>query len=158
MNKPKDSRKKRKANHKPNRCAIYARCATDPTSASNSIAKQIRFCIEYAEQKQWDVVKEFVRVDLAVSGGSLARRKELRSLMEAAEKRPRTFDRVLIADMSRLARNLDHFLQIMNHFKINGVDVTTIKEGFIWPEHRTHLILGDGRTVFIGVEKKGSRQ
>ena len=62
--------------------------------------------------------------------------------MEVAEKRPRTFDRVLIADMSRLARNLDHFLQIMNHSQKNGVDVMTIREGFIWPEHRTHLILG----------------
>ena len=61
--------------------------------------------------------------------------------MEAAEKRPRAFDRVLIADMARLARNIDDLLQIMNHFQKNGVDVMTIGEGFVWPENRFNWIL-----------------
>jgi hypothetical protein len=28
----------------------------------------------------------------------------------------------------------------MHHFHKNGVDVMATCEGFVWPEHRTHLI------------------
>jgi DNA invertase Pin-like site-specific DNA recombinase len=142
MKKPNDSCKRKKATSKPYRCAVYARCATDvPKSDSNSIAKQIRTCTEYAEQRQWPILKEFVGTDVAVSGASLAGRDALKSLMEAGAKQPRAFDRVLIPDMSRLARNLDALLQIMNHFHKNGVDVMSIREGFVWPAHRTQFIL-----------------
>jgi DNA invertase Pin-like site-specific DNA recombinase len=123
------------------RCAIYARSASEFQTASNSTADQIRKCTEYAEKQGWKVIKESVEADIAVSGASLVRRHALRSLMEAAERRPPSFDRVLIADMSRLARNLDDLLPLMNHFHRNGVDVMTIREGCVWPEHRTLFIL-----------------
>jgi site-specific DNA recombinase len=122
------------------RCAIYARCASSDQGAT-STENQIRRCNEYADRAGWTVVQAFVRADVAVSGTSFARRDALRSLMEAAEKRPRAFDRVLIADVARLARNLNDLLQIMNHFQKNGVGVMTIREGFVWPEHRTNWIL-----------------
>lgn len=123
------------------RCAIYARSASDfQKPNSNSIAKQIRSCTEHARNQGWEIVKESVGSDVAVSGASLVKRHALRSLMDAAERRPRAFDRVLIADMSRLARNVDDLLQIMNHFHKNGVDVVTITEDFVWPEDRTQLI------------------
>jgi DNA invertase Pin-like site-specific DNA recombinase len=84
-------------------------------TASNSTADQIRHCTEHAKKHAWNIIKRSVEADVAVSGASLVKRHALRSLMEAAERRPRTFDRVLIADMSRLARNIDDFRQIMNH-------------------------------------------
>jgi DNA invertase Pin-like site-specific DNA recombinase len=141
MKKTRDSRKRKKATSKPYKCAIYARSASDLQTASNSTADQICKCTEYAEKKGWQIIKESVEADVAVSGASRVKRRALRNLMEAADGQPRPFDRVLIADMSRLARNVDDLLQIMNHFHKNGVDVMTISEGFVWPEHRTHLIL-----------------
>jgi DNA invertase Pin-like site-specific DNA recombinase len=141
MKKPKDSRKRRKATFKPYRCAIYARSALEMQTASNSTADQIRHCTEHAKKHGWKIIKESVEADVAVSGASLAKRHALRSLMAAAEKKPRPFDRVLVADMSRLARNVEVLLQIVNHFYKNGVDVITIREGFVWPEHRTAFLL-----------------
>src|SRR5260370_28090386 len=89
----------------PVRCAIYTRCASSEQSA-DAIENQIRRCTEYAKRAGWTVLQAFVRADVAVSGTSFAKSDALRSLMEAAEKRPRAFDRVLIADMARLARHL----------------------------------------------------
>jgi DNA invertase Pin-like site-specific DNA recombinase len=130
MKKPNDSCKRKKATSKPYRCAIYARCATDvPKSDSNSIAKQIRICTEYAEQRRWPILKEFVGTDVAVSGTSLAGRDALKSLMEAAEKQPQAFERVLIADRSRLARQIADDLLILKYFGKNGVEVVAISEG-----------------------------
>jgi DNA invertase Pin-like site-specific DNA recombinase len=142
MKKPKDSRKRKKATFKPYKCAIYARSASEMQTASNSTADQIRMCTEYGEKQGWQIIKESAEADIAVSGASLVKRHALRSLMEAAEKRPRVFDRVLIADMSRLARNVEDFLQVMNHFHNNGVDVMTIREGSIWPNRAQFILRG----------------
>ena len=95
MKKPKDSRNRKTATSKPYRCAVYARCATDVSkSDSNSIAEQIRSCTEHAQKQGWKISKESVEADVAVSGASLVKRHALRSLMDAAAKRPRAFDRV----------------------------------------------------------------
>lgn len=66
MKKPTVSRKGKDATPKPTRCAIYARSATHlQANASNSIAKQIRTCTEYAEQGRgnWGVLKLWYRYD-----------------------------------------------------------------------------------------------
>src|SRR6266403_1805719 len=104
------------------RCAIYARCATSEQSGS-VIENQIRRCTEYAKRNGWTIVPEFVQADVAASGTSLEERKALVSLMTAAEQHPRPFIRVLIADASRLARNLPDVLRIAKHFERNKVQV-----------------------------------
>jgi DNA invertase Pin-like site-specific DNA recombinase len=103
MKKLKNLRRQKKATPKPNRCAIYARCATDvPTSDSNSTANQVRSCTEYAELQGLKIVNKSVVTDVAVSGDSIVGRNGLKKLMATAKQRPRSFDLVLIADTSRL--------------------------------------------------------
>jgi site-specific DNA recombinase len=130
MTKPDNSRQKTKATPKLNRCAIYARCATDlKRSAPSSIAEQVRVCTEHAGKEGWKIIK--VQADVAVSGASLAGRHALNSLLASANLRPRPFDRVLIADPARLARNSADYVRILEHFGVNGVDVVTISEGLV---------------------------
>jgi DNA invertase Pin-like site-specific DNA recombinase len=127
MTKPKDSRKRKKATSKPYRCAIYVRCATDlPTSASNSTANQIRKCTEYAEKQGWKIVQELVVTDVGVSGTSVVGRNGLQQLMATAKQRPRSFDLVLIADTSRLCRNLEGALRLAKMFEFNGVHIVSV--------------------------------
>lgn len=48
--------------------------------------------------------------------------------MATAEQRPRPIDHVLMADISRLTRNLADYLRILKRFGNNDVDVVAINE------------------------------
>ena len=72
---------------------------------------------------------KIVLADIAVSGASLERRHMLRSLIAAAEKRPRPFNRVLIADTARLTRNMEDCLYILKHFTDHDIRIVDISQG-----------------------------
>ena len=83
---------------------IYARYSSD-LQRPTSLEDQIRKCRQFAEQRGWNVVEEFVRSDAEVSGSSLANREALDSLVSDARKRPRSFDCLMIDDTSRLGNS-----------------------------------------------------
>ena len=85
-------------------------------------------CTEHAGKQGWKIVKELVQADVAVSGASVVGRHALTSLMATANKRPRPFDHLLIADVARLTRNSGDYMRIMNYFGVKGVDVVMISE------------------------------
>src|SRR5216684_2700290 len=87
------------------RCAAYARYSSD-LQRESSIEDQIRQCREGAESQGWVVLEDYIRFDQAISGAALAGRDALQSLLEDAKKKPRQFDKILVDDTSRLARNL----------------------------------------------------
>lgn len=129
---PKEERKAKSKNIVGNRaavrCAIYARCASE-TSRPTQISDQINRCRKYAEKHGWLVIEGFVKSDVAVSGRSVNGRNSLRALMQAVKKRHRPFDQLLIDDTSRLARNLADTLQVVEHFKRNGVRIVAASQG-----------------------------
>ncbi len=94
-----------------------------------SIENQVFECTAYAKKHLWEIAKEFVLADIAVSGASLERRHMLRSLIAAAEKRPRPFNRVLIADTARLTRNMEDCLYILKHFTDHDIRIVDISQG-----------------------------
>lgn len=96
----------------------------------SSIEDQIRKCREFAELRGWIVVEDYVRFDEAISAASLAQRVALQSLIEDAKQRPRPFDRILIEDSSRLARNLEDALRVEAILRFNDVFVTSVSQGF----------------------------
>jgi DNA invertase Pin-like site-specific DNA recombinase len=49
--------------------------------------------------------------------------------VEDAKRRLRPFDRILIDDTSRLARNMPDALRMVEIFKFNGVGVTFVSQG-----------------------------
>jgi site-specific DNA recombinase len=110
------------------RCAIYARYSSD-LQRESSIEDQIRKCREFAERRGWTVLDEYVRSDNAISGAALAPRQALNELLALAPRKPRPFDRILIDDTSRLARNVADALKMAERLSFYGVPVTFISQG-----------------------------
>jgi hypothetical protein len=75
------------------------------------------------------VLEEFVRFDQTISGASLASRNALLSLLEDAKKDPLPYDRLLVDDTSRIARNIEDALHLSDLLRFNGVGVTAISQG-----------------------------
>src|SRR5262249_14617255 len=69
------------------------------------------------------------RADRAVSAAAVAGRAEFSGLIDAAKKRPRPFDRILVDDTSRLARNVADALNAVATLRVNGVGVSFVSQG-----------------------------
>ena len=117
------------------RCAIYARYSSD-LQREASIEDQVRKCREHADRQGWAILDEYVRFDEAVSAASIAGRDALQNLIDEAKKTPRPFDRLLVDDTSRLARNIEDALRVTEILKFYGVYVTSVSQG-IDSQHKT---------------------
>jgi site-specific DNA recombinase len=110
------------------RCAIYARYSSD-LQRESSVEDQVRKCREYASGEGWVVLDEYVCSDSAISGAALAPRKALNTLITEAARKPRSFDRILVDDTSRLARNVADALKMVERLRFHGVGVTFVSQG-----------------------------
>ena len=110
------------------RCAIYTRFSCDMQREA-SIEDQERRCREYAQQQAWSVVEEQVVADRAISGASVAGRNNFLRLMEAAKRKQRAFDTLLIYDTGRFSRDLPDLLRNIDILKYHGVNVLSVAEG-----------------------------
>jgi site-specific DNA recombinase len=110
------------------RCSIYARYSSD-LQRESSIDDQIRKCREYAARKGWIILDDYIRCDQAISGAALAGREALNSLIAEAKRKPLPFDRVLVDDTSRLARNVADALKLAEMMSYHGVYMTFVSQG-----------------------------
>ena len=110
------------------RCAVYSRYSSD-LQRDSSIEDQVRKCCEFASRWNWTIVDEYVLSDSAISGAATAGRKALDTLISAATRTPRPFDRILVDDTSRLARNLPDALRMIDRLTFYGVGVTFVSQG-----------------------------
>lgn len=108
------------------RCAIYARYSSD-MQRETSIEDQIRRCEEFAQRNGWKVVETYE--DRAISGATIAGREQLQALLRDSHRRPRTFDRVLVDDTSRLSRNLPEVLTIVEQLKFRDIHISAVTQG-----------------------------
>lgn len=109
------------------RCAIYARYSSD-LQRPTSIEDQVRRCREFAERQGWTVVEEFVRCDEARTAATLAGREALHLLLDAAKRRPSSFDCLMVDDTSRLARYLPDVLSMNDKLLYNGVFIYAVAQ------------------------------
>jgi site-specific DNA recombinase len=109
------------------RCAIYARYSSD-LQRESSLEDQIRRCREHAERRGWAVLDAYIRCDEAVSAAALHGRRALQSLVADAKGRPRPFDRILVEDTSRLARNIEDALRVIETLRFHGVHVHAVSQ------------------------------
>ena len=109
------------------RCAIYARYSSD-LQRQSSAEDQIRKCQSYADSKGWTVLHEYIKRDEEITGAALAGRPALKLLIAEAKRRPLPFDRILIDDTSRLARNLPDALNMVDTLRFHGVGVTFVSQ------------------------------
>jgi site-specific DNA recombinase len=110
------------------RCAIYARYSSD-LQRESSEEDQIRKCRTYADQRGWTILDAYIRSDPEISGAALANRPAAIALIADAKRHPRPFDRILIDDTGRLARNTADSLKMVEVLKFYGVGVTFVSQG-----------------------------
>ena len=104
------------------KAVAYCRVSTNKEDQLNSYAAQEKFFLEYAQNKDYNLVK--IYGDEGKSGTKLKTRPELLKLLADAEKH--MFDTVLIKDVSRLARNTVDFLTSIRRLKSLGVKVVFV--------------------------------
>ena len=71
----------------------------------------------------------------------MAGRSALDLLVEAAKRKPRPFDRILVDDTSRLARNTADFLRLVAILRFHEVHVTAVSQGIDTQQKSTRPLL-----------------
>ena len=81
--------------------AVYARISDDDLGLGKGVARQLEDARQLAQQREWDVVGEYVDNDVSAYNGDA--RKQYQQLMRDAEAG--RFDRIVVYMTSRLWRN-----------------------------------------------------
>ena len=110
------------------KCAIYARYSSNNQKES-SIEDQIRKCRETAISKGWDILKEHIYIDKAQSGTRMKTREGLKQMMRIAMSPHCPFQRIIVDDTSRIARNTKEALDIFSMLTFYGVHVYYVVQG-----------------------------
>ena len=95
----------------------YCRVSTDKSDQINSLHAQEKFFTEYAEKSGDQLIK--IYADEGISGTKIKKRKEFLKLMRDAETG--MFDKVVVKDISRFARNTVDLLQSIRRLKALGI-------------------------------------
>ncbi|MGO9589036.1 MAG: recombinase family protein [Candidatus Acidiferrales bacterium] len=119
------------------RCAVYARYSSDRQSKC-SITDQVRKCREYAEERGWEVLKDHIYSDEAISGAT-SERAGLQRLMAAASAK--AFDIVLIDDTSRLSRKLSDSINLSDRLQFAGVRIVFVSQGIDSDDEQAEVLL-----------------
>jgi DNA invertase Pin-like site-specific DNA recombinase len=100
------------------RAAIYARVST----GDQHLETQLLDLRELAKQRGYEIVHEFTDI----ISGAKSKRPELDQLM--ADARRHRFDIVLVAAFDRIARNVRHFLDVLDELNHLGIEFVSKRE------------------------------
>ena len=100
------------------RIAAYCRVSTDKTDQLNSLQTQKEFFAQYAQKEGHELVRLYA--DEGISGTKTRRRKAFLQMMADAETG--LFQKIVVKDISRLARNTVDLLQSVRHLKVLGIE------------------------------------
>lgn len=109
------------------RLAFYGRFSSD-RQKDVSITQQRQVCERYATQNGNEIVAEYA--DRAVSGTSIHQRKELQRLLADMKSPTRSFNAVILHDLSRLSRDQADLLHILKVARFRSVEVISVFEGY----------------------------
>jgi DNA invertase Pin-like site-specific DNA recombinase len=126
------------------RIAIYVRVST----ADQHVESQLLDLREFAAKRGFEVVKEYE--DRGISG-SKAWRPGLDALM--ADARRKRFDVVLVAAFDRVARNVRHFLDVLDELNHLGIEFVSLRENI-----DTGGPLGRAMVVIVGAIAQVEKQ
>jgi len=101
------------------RVAIYARVSTKDQDPTSQLLDLRRYC----EQREWEILHEFVDIGFS---GSKDNRPQLNALMDLARKRK--IDLVLVFRFDRFARSTVHLLRSLEEFRQLGIGFTSYQE------------------------------
>ncbi len=107
--------------------AAYARVSTEKESQVESFEKQIEFFNEFTKKNNYELYKLYA--DEGISGKQIKHRKQFQQMMQDAKNKK--FDKVVVKDVSRFARNTVDLLQSIRELKSYGIEVDFLNNGEI---------------------------
>jgi len=105
--------------------AAYCRVSTEKEEQIDSLEKQIEFFNEFTKKNGYELYKLYA--DEGISGKQIKHRKQFQQMMEDAKHKK--FEKVVVKDVSRFARNTVDLLQSVRDLKAYGVQVDFLNNG-----------------------------
>ena len=105
--------------------AAYCRVSTEKEAQIDSLEKQIEFFNEFTKKNGYELYKLYA--DEGISGKQIKHRKQFQQMMHDAKLKK--FDKVVVKDVSRFARNTVDLLQSVRELKSYGVQVDFLNNG-----------------------------
>lgn len=105
--------------------AAYCRVSTEKEAQIDSLEKQIEFFNEFTKKNGYELYKLYA--DEGISGKQIKYRKQFQQMMEDAKHKK--FEKVVVKDVSRFARNTVDLLQSVRDLKAYGVQVDFLNNG-----------------------------
>ncbi len=107
--------------------AAYCRVSTEKEAQIDSLEKQIEFFNEFTKKNGYDLYKLYA--DEGISGKQIKHRKQFQQMMQDAKAK--NFEKVVVKDVSRFARNTVDLLQSIRELKSYGIEVDFLNNGEI---------------------------
>ena len=105
--------------------AAYCRVSTEKEAQIDSLEKQIEFFNEFTKKNGYELYKLYA--DEGISGKQIKHRKQFQQMMEDAKHKK--FEKVVVKDVSRFARNTVDLLQSVRELKSYVVQVDFLNNG-----------------------------
>ena len=105
--------------------AAYCRVSTEKEAQIDSLEKQIVFFNEFTKKNGYELYKLYA--DEGISGKQIKHRKQFQQMM--IDAKAKKFDKVVVKDVSRFARNTVDLLQSVRELKSYGVQVDFLNNG-----------------------------
>ena len=105
--------------------AAYCRVSTEKEAQIDSLEKQIEFFNEFTKKNGYELYKLYA--DEVISGKQIKHRKQFQQMM--IDAKAKKFDKVVVKDVSRFARNTVDLLQSVRELKSYGVQVDFLNNG-----------------------------
>ena len=105
--------------------AAYARVSTEKESQVESFEKQVEFFNDFTKKNGYELYKLYA--DEGISGKQIKHRKQFQQMM--IDAKAKKFERVVVKDVSRFARNTVDLLQSIRELKSYGIQVDFLNNG-----------------------------
>lgn len=105
--------------------AAYCRVSTEKEAQIDSLEKQIEFFNEFTKKNGYELYKLYA--DEGISGKQIKNRYQFQQMMKDAKAKK--FERVVVKDVSRFARNTVDLLQSIRELKSYGIQVDFLNNG-----------------------------
>ena len=105
--------------------AAYCRVSTEKEAQIDSLEKQIEFFNEFTKKNGYELYKRYAYE--GISGKQIKHRKQFQQMM--IDAKAKKFDKVVVKDVSRFARNTVDLLQSVRELKSYGVQVDFLNNG-----------------------------
>ena len=107
--------------------AVYIRVSTDKQEEL-SPESQLDKAMEYAKSNGYYIPKEYIFMELGVSGRKADKRPQFQRMIALAKSKDHPIDTILVWKFSRFARNQEESIVYKSMLKRDNVDVVSISE------------------------------